>query len=62
MLRPVAEGVQVHVSEFGQSNAVGVQGAGGVLLIDPAVAGFATHPYWDHLLSQPSLGGAPPVR
>src|SRR5919202_5068980 len=25
----------------------------------PVVAGFSTHPHWDHLLWQPSLGSAP---
>ena len=70
MLRQVAEGVLVHVSEFCQSNAVVVHGRAGVLLIDPGVhgyemdclandlsgsgqtvvAGFSTHPHWDHLL------------
>ena len=39
MLRPVAEGVLVHESEFIQSNAVVVQGRAGVLLIDPGVTG-----------------------
>jgi glyoxylase-like metal-dependent hydrolase (beta-lactamase superfamily II) len=39
MLRQVAEGVLVHESEFCQSNAVVVQGGGGVLLIDAGVLG-----------------------
>jgi len=39
MLRQVADGVLVHVSEFCQSNAVVVQGRGGVLLIDAGVHG-----------------------
>ena len=39
MLRQVAEGVLIHESEFCQSNAVVVQGRGGVLLIDPGVLG-----------------------
>ena len=39
MLRQVAEGVLVHESEFCQSNAVVVQGQGGVLLIDAGVHG-----------------------
>ncbi|WP_344247811.1 MBL fold metallo-hydrolase, partial [Actinocorallia libanotica] len=76
MLRPVAEGVLVHESEFVQSNAVVVQGRSGVLLIDPGVtgseidclandlsewgqpvvAGFSTHPDWDHLLWHARLG------
>src|SRR6266487_4000906 len=79
VLRPVAEGVLIHQSEFLQSNAVVVQGRAGVLLIDPGVhdyeiaclandlqelgqpvvAGFSTHPHWDHLLWHSSFGGAP---
>ena len=39
MLRPVADGVLIHESEFCQSNAVVVQGRAGVLLIDPGVLG-----------------------
>ena len=39
MLRQVAEGVLIHESEFCQSNAVVVQGQGGVLLIDAGVHG-----------------------
>jgi glyoxylase-like metal-dependent hydrolase (beta-lactamase superfamily II) len=79
MLRRVAEGVFVHESAFLQSNAVVVQGRGGVLLIDPGitvdemaalshdlresgrpvVAGFSTHPHWDHVLWHPDFGAAP---
>jgi glyoxylase-like metal-dependent hydrolase (beta-lactamase superfamily II) len=79
MLKQVAEGVLIHESEFIQSNAVVVQGRGGVLLIDagiqdhemvqiaddlrelgqPVVAGFSTHPHWDHLLWHARLGSAP---
>ncbi|MEI5584387.1 MULTISPECIES: MBL fold metallo-hydrolase [unclassified Agromyces] len=79
MLEPVAEGVLVHVSEFIASNSVIVQGADGVLLVDPGltrtelatlahdlagagrrvVAGFSTHPDWDHVLWHPDLGDAP---
>jgi glyoxylase-like metal-dependent hydrolase (beta-lactamase superfamily II) len=79
MLKQVAAGVLVHESEFCQSNAVVVQGGGGVLLIDPGVladeltgiahdlrelgqpvvAGFSTHPHWDHLLWHAELGQAP---
>ncbi|MGW6129116.1 MBL fold metallo-hydrolase [Cellulomonas sp. NPDC055163] len=79
MLTQVAEGVLVHESAFVQSNAVVVQGAAGVLLVDPGitgaelgcladdldrlgravVAGFSTHPDWDHVLWHPRLGGAP---
>ena len=79
MLRQVAEGVWIHESAFLQSNAVVVQGRGGVLLIDPGVtsvematlandlhalgqpvvAGFSTHPHWDHLLWHAEFGEAP---
>ena len=77
MLRQVAQGVRIHVSEFMQSNAVVVDGGTGVLLIDPGVlsdelagiakdlsgrpvvAGFSTHPHWDHLLWHAELGAAP---
>lgn len=79
MLRQVAEGVLVHVSEFLQSNSVIIQGREGVLLIDPGitrtelaglahdvgelgqpvVAGFATHPHWDHVLWHEAFGDAP---
>jgi glyoxylase-like metal-dependent hydrolase (beta-lactamase superfamily II) len=79
VLRPVAEGVLIHQSEFVQTNTVVVQGRAGVLLIDPGVrgdemaclandlsdlgqtvvAGFSTHPHWDHLLWHASLGAAP---
>jgi len=37
VLRQIADGVRVHESEFCQSNAVVVQGQGGVLLIDAGV-------------------------
>jgi glyoxylase-like metal-dependent hydrolase (beta-lactamase superfamily II) len=37
VLTPVADGVLVHQSTFCQSNAVVVQGDGGVLLVDPGV-------------------------
>ena len=79
MLRPVAEGVLVHESEFIQSNSVVVQGRAGVLLVDPGitrdemahlandlralgqpvVAGFSTHPDWDHVLWHASFGDVP---
>ncbi|MFI7588506.1 MBL fold metallo-hydrolase [Spongisporangium articulatum] len=39
MLKQVADGVSVHVSEFMLSNAVVVQGRDGVLLIDAGVTG-----------------------
>jgi glyoxylase-like metal-dependent hydrolase (beta-lactamase superfamily II) len=79
VLTQVAEGVHVHESVFCQSNAVVVEGADGVLLIDPGVhademecltadlaargrtvvAGFSTHPHWDHLLWTQGFGAAP---
>ncbi len=68
----------MHESGFCQSNAVVVQGAAGVLVIDAGVfegellclandllelgqvvvAGFSTHPHWDHLLWHSALGTA----
>jgi glyoxylase-like metal-dependent hydrolase (beta-lactamase superfamily II) len=39
VLKQIAEGVLVHESEFARSNAVVVQGRGGVLLIDAGVTG-----------------------
>ncbi len=79
MLSQVAEGVLVHQSELLQNNATVVQGADGVLVVDPGltgdelaclandvrtlgqtvVAGFATHPDWDHVLWHAELGDAP---
>ncbi|GGF03277.1 MBL fold metallo-hydrolase [Mycetocola zhadangensis] len=79
MLKQVAEGVLVHESEFIQSQSIVVQGADGVLLVDPGitneelagiaedlrdlsqpvVAGFSTHPDWDHLLWHTSFGDVP---
>ena len=79
MLRQVSDRVLVHESDFIQSNAVVVQGATGMLLIDPGiqddemvaiaddlrqlgqpvVAGFSTHPHWDHLLWSATFGEAP---
>jgi glyoxylase-like metal-dependent hydrolase (beta-lactamase superfamily II) len=79
MLTQIAEGVLVHESEFLQSQSVVVQGAAGVLLIDPGitlgemadlagdlrelgqrvVAGFSTHPHWDHVLWHPDFGDVP---
>jgi glyoxylase-like metal-dependent hydrolase (beta-lactamase superfamily II) len=79
VLRQVADGVLVHHSDFLQTKSVVVQGATGVLLIDPGVqgdelaclandlsesgqrvvAGFSTHPHWDHLLWHPGFGAAP---
>ncbi|HET9085658.1 MAG TPA: MBL fold metallo-hydrolase [Candidatus Limnocylindrales bacterium] len=37
MLSEIADGVQLHVSDFLQSNSVVVEGASGVLLIDPGI-------------------------
>jgi glyoxylase-like metal-dependent hydrolase (beta-lactamase superfamily II) len=79
VLRPVADGVLVHQSDFLQSNAVVVRGQTGALVIDPGitsselgclvddlaelgehvVAGFSTHPHWDHLLWEEGLGSVP---
>jgi glyoxylase-like metal-dependent hydrolase (beta-lactamase superfamily II) len=79
VLTQVADGVLIHESEFGQSNAIVVHGRTGVLLIDPGVqghemaclandlsdsgqtvvAGFSTHPHWDHLLWHAMFGAAP---
>lgn len=79
MLRRVGDGVLVHQSSFCWSNAVVVQGGGGVLVVDPevlgeemaclardlsemgqaVVAGFSTHPHWDHLLWHGALGAPP---
>jgi glyoxylase-like metal-dependent hydrolase (beta-lactamase superfamily II) len=79
MLRQIAEGVLVHQSQLLRNNSVVVQGAAGVLVIDPGitrdemaclardiddlgttvVAGFATHPDWDHVLWHADLGEAP---
>ena len=79
MLKQIADGVLVHVSEFLQSNAIVVQGRAGVLLIDPGVqdhelacladdlavsgqsvvAGFSTHPHWDHALWHAQFGAPP---
>ena len=76
MLHEVTEGVWVHQSALIENNAVIVQGASGLLLVDPGltndelidlaadlsqpvVAGFATHPDWDHVLWHPSLGDVP---
>jgi len=79
MLKQVADGVFVHVSEFIQSNSTVVQGREGVLLIDPGitrgemvdlandlrewgqpvVAGFSTHPDWDHVLWHANFGVVP---
>lgn len=77
MVREVADGVRVGTSGWVASNAVLVDGATGVLVVDPGiveaeiqglvddldgrpvVAGFATHPHWDHLLWHRALGSPP---
>lgn len=79
MLQQVAERVLIHHSEPLHNNTVVVQGAAGVLLIDPGitggdmvalgndlqvlgqpvVAGFSTHPHWDHVLWHAAFGEAP---
>lgn len=79
MLRQIADGIRLHVSDFLESNAVIVNGPSGALLIDPGitsselsglandirasgmpvVAGFATHPHWDHVLWDAGFGDAP---
>lgn len=75
MLKQIADGVRVHVSEFLDSNAVVVDGPAGPLVVDPgitsselgslaaevgpAVAGFSTHPDWDHVLWPTALGDVP---
>lgn len=75
-VKQVADGVFVHQSEWSQTNTVVVQGAEGVLLVDPGihepelldiassitelgqevVAGFSTHPHWDHMVWHSSFG------
>jgi len=59
VLRQVAEGVLIHQSDFCQSNAVVVQGRGGVLLIDPGVHGYEMAALADDLreLGQPVVTG-----
>jgi glyoxylase-like metal-dependent hydrolase (beta-lactamase superfamily II) len=79
VLTQVADGVQVHRSDLLRNNTVVVEGAAGVLVVDPGitngemaclardlgqsrrsvVAGFATHPDWDHVLWHAELGEAP---
>jgi hydroxyacylglutathione hydrolase len=78
-LSEVAAGVLVAVSSYDRTTTTVVAGAGGGLLIDPAVtvaelaelvadlrelsvrpvAGWSTHPHWDHVLWSRELGGAP---
>ena len=59
MLRPVADGVLIHESQFCQSNAVVVRGRAGVLLIDPGVLGDELATLADDLreLGQPVVAG-----
>src|SRR5919107_2071760 len=79
MLSEVADGVWVRQSEWVWSNATVVRGDGGLILVDPGiagtdldqladdvdrlgipvVAGFSTHPHWDHLLWHPRFGDVP---
>ncbi|HEX4400436.1 MAG TPA: MBL fold metallo-hydrolase [Galbitalea sp.] len=79
MLNQVADGVQIHVSEWCESSSVVVDGGAGALLVDPGilgnemtclakdladsgrtvVAGFSTHPHWDHMLWHASFGAPP---
>jgi glyoxylase-like metal-dependent hydrolase (beta-lactamase superfamily II) len=79
MLSQVADGVWVRQSEWVWSNAVAVDGEGGLILVDPGidgsdldqladdvdrlgrpvVAGFSTHPHWDHLLWHARFGDVP---
>ncbi len=79
MLNQVGEGVWVRQSEWVWSNAVVVRGDGGLVLVDPGiagadleeladdvdrlgvpvVAGFSTHPHWDHLLWHARFGDVP---
>ncbi len=79
MLNQVADGVWVRQSEWVWSNAIVVRGEGGLILVDPGIAGsdldeladdvdrlglpvlagFCTHPHWDHLLWHPRFGDVP---
>ncbi|GIG23565.1 MBL fold metallo-hydrolase [Cellulomonas chitinilytica] len=79
MLDEVADGVWVRQSDWVWSNAVVVRADGGLVLVDPGiagsdlaeladdvdrlgvpvVAGFCTHPHWDHLLWHPRFGDVP---
>jgi glyoxylase-like metal-dependent hydrolase (beta-lactamase superfamily II) len=61
VLTQVAEGVLIRESEFCQSNAVVVQGAAGVLLIDPGVLGDEMTALADDLLElgQPVVAASP---
>jgi len=79
MLNQVADGVWVRQSEWVWSNAIVVRREGGLILVDPGiagsdlnqladdvdrlgipvVAGFSTHPHWDHLLWHSRFGDVP---
>lgn len=79
MLKQITEGVWTRSSVFLQTTTTVIQGASGVLLIDPGittaeleelakdlrqlnqpvVAGFSTHPHWDHLLWHTAFGNVP---
>jgi glyoxylase-like metal-dependent hydrolase (beta-lactamase superfamily II) len=79
VLNQVADGVQIQVSEWCESNTIVIQGHAGVLVVDPGihgkemtglakdladsgrtvVAGFSTHPHWDHMLWHASFGTPP---
>jgi hypothetical protein len=59
MLTQVADGVWVRQSEWVRSNAVVVRAEGGYRLGLPVVAGFSTHPHWDHVLWHSRFGDVP---
>jgi glyoxylase-like metal-dependent hydrolase (beta-lactamase superfamily II) len=79
MLNQIADGVWVRQSEWVWSNAIVARGEGGLILVDPGiagsdlhqladdldrlgipvVAGFSTHPHWDHLLWHSRFGDVP---
>jgi glyoxylase-like metal-dependent hydrolase (beta-lactamase superfamily II) len=79
VLNEVADGVWVRQSEWVWSNAIAVRAEGGLILVDPGIAGsdlqqladdtdrlglpvlagFSTHPHWDHLLWHPRFGDVP---
>lgn len=72
MLSEVADGVWVRQSGWVWSNATVVRGDDGLIVVDldeladdverlgiPVVAGFSTHPHWDHLLWHSRLGDVP---
>jgi glyoxylase-like metal-dependent hydrolase (beta-lactamase superfamily II) len=49
----------VRQSEWAWSNAIVVRGEDVGRLGIPVVAGFSTHPHWDHLLWHPRFGDVP---